>query len=198
MFSGQNETLYRGFRVLEDTYPCIYDPSNKYARPNGLVNIHILQAVAILGRDLSTNEVVHHVDENKWNYNFDNLWIFRSSADHASFHRGNPVAQTDEGIYYCPSVDLPNRCIDCGKLLKYSNCKHTKRCKPCYFKFLNTNSARIDKNRLKELLLCRNFLKMASVCGVTDNAIRKWCKYYGLPCKTSEIKKMTDAEILSL
>ena len=30
--------------------------------------------------------------------------------------------------------------------------------------------------------------------GVTDNAIRKWCKSYSLPYKASEIKKINDQE----
>jgi hypothetical protein len=28
--------------------------------------------------------------------------------------------------------------------------------------------------------------------GVSDNAVRKWCKKYGLPCKKNEIKKMRE------
>ena len=34
--------------------------------------------------------------------------------------------------------------------------------------------------------------------GVSDNAVRKWCKKYGLPQKVSEIKKYTDEEWLNL
>jgi hypothetical protein len=38
------------------------------------------------------------------------------------------------------------------------------------------------------------FTQIGKKFGVTDNAIRKWCKSMGLPSKSSEIKAMTDEE----
>ena len=49
---------------------------------------------------------------------------------------------------------------------------------------------------LKYIKLFRNdsFLSIGKQYGVTDNAIRKWCKVYGLPYKVSKIKKISDEE----
>ena len=33
-----------------------------------------------------------------------------------------------------------------------------------------------------------NFTKIANQYGISDNAVRKWCRYYGLPDKTSFYK----------
>lgn len=194
-----NEVYYEGFRVLYDRYPCIFEPTSKYARSNGIVNIHILQAVKLLGRDLKRGEVVHHVDENKWNYSLDNLWVFRSSADHTAFHQGVSAIKNSEGIYYCPILDVEYKCALCGKTLKkYSGVQNTKHCATCERKLRSLSSNKPGREELKHLLLCRNFLAIAKNKNVSDNSVRKWCKYYNLPHKTSELKQLTDEEILSL
>jgi len=42
------------------------------------------------------------------------------------------------------------------------------------------------------------FTQIANKYGVSDNAIRKWCKAYNLPTKKSEIKKYTKEEWIQL
>lgn len=48
---------------------------------------------------------------------------------------------------------------------------------------------------LYELLLNHPFTKVAEMFGVTDNAVRKWCKSYGIPYKTSEYKRLKQQNI---
>ena len=38
------------------------------------------------------------------------------------------------------------------------------------------------------------FTRIGEQFGVSDNTIRKWCDFYNLPRKVSEIKKYTDEE----
>ena len=38
------------------------------------------------------------------------------------------------------------------------------------------------------------FTQIGNMYGVSDNAIRKWAKGYGLPSRVSDIKNLSDSE----
>lgn len=38
------------------------------------------------------------------------------------------------------------------------------------------------------------FLQIGKKYGITDNAVRKWCDFYNLPRKVSDIKKYNEQE----
>ena len=45
---------------------------------------------------------------------------------------------------------------------------------------------------MKEEIRKYSFSQLSKKYNVSDNAIRKWCKSYNLPYKTSDIKKIPD------
>ena len=53
---------------------------------------------------------------------------------------------------------------------------------------------RPDREVLKRLIRTTPFLQIGEMCGVSDNAIRKWCKAENLPTKVSLIKQISDEE----
>ena len=53
-----------------------------------------------------------------------------------------------------------------------------------------TLERRPPKNVLKQEIKDSNFSAVGRKYGVSDNAIRKWCKFYNLPQKTRNIKTM--------
>lgn len=53
---------------------------------------------------------------------------------------------------------------------------------------------RPNREELKALIRIKPFTQIAKMYGVSDNAIRKWCKSEKLPSKSSEIKLYTDNE----
>lgn len=73
-------------------------------------------------------------------------------------------------------------CIDCGKEIKYG-----KRCKDCYH-FNSRKVERPNKEELLKLIHKYPFTYIASIYKVSDNTIRKWCKYYNLPYKKCDLK----------
>ena len=67
------------------------------------------------------------------------------------------------------------------------------RCKEC-----NDSHQRVvnrpSREVLKQLIRTTPFTTLGKRYGVSDNAVRKWCKMYNLPFKSSEIKKISDFE----
>lgn len=53
---------------------------------------------------------------------------------------------------------------------------------------------RPSSNELLELIKTTSFVKIGLLYGVSDNAIRKWCKLYGLPYKQKDIKNLINNE----
>jgi hypothetical protein len=47
---------------------------------------------------------------------------------------------------------------------------------------------RPDKDELLKLIMTKPFTEIGRMYGVTDNAIRKWCKSMGLPSTKKELK----------
>ena len=96
--------------------------------------------------------------------------------------------------------DISNRirekkkvCKNCGKLI----CDNAEYCVDCY----NLNR-RVVERPSREVLKyeIRNypFIKLSEKYGVTDNAIRKWCKSYNLPYKSTVIKSISDYEWVNI
>ena len=102
--------------------------------------------------------------------------------------------------YYKQTVDASKKreqklkfCIDCGKVIS----QNALRCSECAAK-----AERVvewpTREELKQLIRTIPFTTIGKRFGVSDNAVRKWCKKYDLPQKVSEIKKYTDEEWLNI
>lgn len=87
------------------------------------------------------------------------------------------------------SEELNKYCVDCGVRIA---CGAT-RCRPCHDKHQRVVE-RPSREELKQLIRITPFTTIGKQYGVSDNAVRKWCKMYNLPSKSSEIKKISDSE----
>jgi len=65
---------------LKNGYPVWKDKNKKYVHKTQ-VEKHILR------RELREGEIVHHVDNDKLNYDINNLIVLRSKEDHDKIHR---------------------------------------------------------------------------------------------------------------
>ena len=84
-------------------------------------------------------------------------------------------------------------CPYCGSKITDS----ADMCEDCWHK-LQRKVERPFREVLKEEVRTTPFLKLSEKYGVSDNAIKKWCKFYGLPYKKSEIKLISDEEWLNV
>lgn len=87
--------------------------------------------------------------------------------------------------YYTYKEKSQNYCIDCGKPIS----SLATRCVDCYAKYaqiVERPSAETLRNLLEQAKGC--FTEVGRQFKVSDNAIRKWCKQYGLPTHTKDYK----------
>ena len=171
----------------------IYMPQHPNARANGVILEHRYVAGQKLGRPLKPEEVVHHLDENRLNNDPDNLIVFKTQADHSAFHQGCETV-LDGDVYWCPNKhcyklnghSVKILCPICNEnyMLVDSN-----MCVKCA-RALQRKVDRPSKEELLELIKTTPFVKIGAVYGVSDNAIRKWCKQYDLPYKQKDIKQL--------
>jgi len=82
-----------------------------------------------------------------------------------------------------PRVRHYSICADCGKQID----SHSTRCDECSKK-LQRKVERPSKEELSQLLQKSNFSAIGRTYGVSDNAVRKWCKYYDLPYRKKDIE----------
>lgn len=64
-------------------------------------------------------------------------------------------------------------CVDCGKEISYQS----KRCTSCENK-RRIHEKPISREGLKDMIRNIPFVKIGKLFGITDNAVRKWCKWY--------------------
>ncbi len=75
-------------------------------------------------------------------------------------------------------------CPICNKnFLSYN----AKMCVDCYRNYQSKNVP--TKEELEKLIYNMPFVKIGKKYGVSDNAVRKWCKKYGLPYKYNDLHK---------
>ena len=160
-------------------YRCIYAPDYPRAMENevwaGYVYEHIVVAEQALGRPMFPNEVVHHLDFNRANNARTNLLVL-DRKQHTRLHewidRGAP------GLV-CSSAapDTPAFCPACGRTLQPGQNVY---CGPECQAFTGRKVERPSAKELECLMATTSWSAIGRSFGVSDTAVRKWAKAYGL------------------
>ena len=138
------------------------DRNHPLANSNGIVLLHRHVMSIKLGRWLKTEEIVHHIDNNKCNNNPTNL-IVVSASEHTHIHRG--YRKTAE-------------CLSCGKSFDKINSKQ----KYCSYKCYNIFCKKFNpsKKELHDLVWRMPTVRVAKLFGVSDKAVEKRCRLLGI------------------
>lgn len=87
-----------------------------------------------------------------------------------------------------------NHCKDCGKVIS----PKSTYCAKCAAKKKNRRKVenRPSKEELLDMVLHLPFTKIAENYGVSDKAIVKWCRAYGIPSTRKEIKNYINGAVV--
>lgn len=170
-------------------YWAVRRPEHHLATSDGYVYIHQLQAEKKLGRPLQQGECVHHINENKYDNDINNLMVFHSVSDHTAFHHGDDIYEMNN-IWFAKKKLIKDKnnksnkkiCPICKQNLM--DCK-AKQCRQCHLKKISKNIP--NKDDLEKLILKYPMTKIGQMYNVSDRAVRKWCKKYNLPFRQKDI-----------
>jgi len=82
-----NYVKRRGYRVDSKGYVSIYNPDHPNAMCGGYVPEHRLVMSEHIGRPLTDEEEIHHIDRDPDNNEIDNLVLCADHKEHGAYHR---------------------------------------------------------------------------------------------------------------
>lgn len=205
--SSRGQTYFRSGKSIKPFYSCkylrirLYDGKTPHTK-----SIHRIVATYFLQ---NTNpeifKEVNHIDGNRLNNNADNLeWCSRQYNMACYFEKHPEARKMSEAKKAACLLKTKNSkqhnehkyCSVCGKEASLKS--KTNLCPSCYDKAMTSPNRRKvlhpTREDLKNDIRIGNFKAVADKYRVSDNAIRKWCKQYGLPYESFKIRKMTDEE----
>lgn len=155
---------------LKAGYVIFRDHSHPLAYDDGAVYLHRHVASIKLGRWVTSEEYVHHIDENKLNNEPYNLEIL-SNSEHSKIHNPNNLSKI-----ICPT---------CKKEFQPISCK-IQYCSPKCYAVTTIKNTKITKELLDELIPKTSWRDLGNMFGYSDNGIKKRAKALG--CDTSNAK----------
>lgn len=181
---------------MHSDYRYVYMPTHPNASACGCVYEHILVAESIVGRYLNEDEVVHHKDKNRKNNTENNIMVFSSNSSHAKFHRHGCneelLIRSSDGVYTFDD-DLALKSTGESRLCPLCSSYKSRDAQLCIKCYRADNRRNVpSETTLKNELLQSNgnFEAVAAGHNVSSNAVRKWCKSYGLPHHSADYKNI--------
>lgn len=139
---------------------------------------------------------LHHINGDRYDNRLENLQILCPNC-HAltDNHAGKAHKQLKDKVNNCytnisvfdsaESRDISNKvtlvrrtCLYCGKLMT-SSCCDTYCSQKCY-RLASRRVVRPSKEQLQEMIWLKPTTQIAKDFGVSDKAVEKWCKAYGI------------------
>lgn len=143
---------------------------------------HVIVAEEMLGRPLKEGEVVHHLDFNRTNNSPDNLLVL-SGPMHMKLHTWLDKVEIIPKPEYQERINRGCvRCKVCEKPI-YPDMTYCSR--ECYNLDNSTviktnNRPKPSKEELEKLTKELPMTKIGEMFGVSNNAVKKWCKNHGI------------------
>ena len=183
-----------------NSYRLVFLPDHPRAMKNdnwnGYVYEHIAVAEDMLGRSLRDDEVIHHLDLNRSNNRKENLLVLER-GQHAKLHawldKGAPGVKASGGNGENSGkakVKEPSYCLVCGTTLQE---KQRKCCSVQCSRIFSRKVIRPSKEELTALLQTASQLAIGRLFGVSNTAVKKWAREYGITKPT--LSRATDTSV---
>lgn len=152
---------------------------------NGYVYEHIVVAEEYLGRIIRDEEVVHHLNGDRGDNRYCNLLVLEKSQ-HGKLHAWINSGATGLKIVESPikiRKTEPMFCECCSRTLQDAQ---ERFCSVDCYSMTVRLVERPTKSELKLDIENMPFTKIGKKYGVSDNAVRKWARQYGLPATLAD------------
>ena len=163
----------------------------------GYVYEHIVVAEKYNEAPLRDDEIVHHLDGVRDNNRYSNLLVLTQTQHgrlHAWLNAGAPGIERfrENGENSLKSKVVPNRfCLRCVETLQDNQ---QNFCSEICCSIHSRKVERPTKTQLEVDIQNMSIVKVGSKYGVSDNAIRKWMKSYGMNKATMSRAESTLSE----
>jgi len=84
--SGENNPAFNGGKYISNGYYVLFMPDHPNRDIKNMVYEHRYVMECKLGRYLTIEECVHHIDHNKLNNKPENLMLFKNNSEHIKYH----------------------------------------------------------------------------------------------------------------
>lgn len=191
--------IYRKPRIIKTSHytrfqdgviASLCDDKNGYKIFNTTINmkrknfkVHRLVAEAFCKGFSEEKNEVNHIDGKKDNNIYTNL-EWSSRAENMSHARESGLITFSERTVY--HYD----CSVCCKKFSSHDSRRVFCSQECSEKNRRKVKERPFKQELLKLLKSNSIVSISKIYGVSDNAVRKWCKSYELPYRKKDIKEM--------
>ena len=150
--------------------------------------IHDLETTDLYHKEIAekwkvSTETVQGINTGRYWYQDNKEYPLQKKHKKNSYHINPITKEREETKHYCQK---------CGKEIASSKAIHCMECARILSRKVERPSAEELFNYLKSIK--GNFLEASRHFGVSDNAIRKWCKKYNIPCCSSDYKNKKEIE----
>lgn len=139
---------------------------------DGSVYLHRHLASIKIGKWLTSEDHVHHIDENRLNNDSSNISVL-TAKEHALLHNGCV------GMYICPVCGAEFEPHNSKSIHCSTECSHTAAIK----------NKELTKEILDELIPITSWVALGNMFGYTDNGIKKRAKVLGCDIAKSKNKR---------
>ena len=185
-----NSLVYRVIKFIDNHIGYLFV---RLSNNSGYKNLYIHRLVYVTFVGAIPNGMqINHINHNKYDNRIENLEVLTASENQ------------EKSILFHGNSLLP-RCEQCGaKIRRAVISNYCNKCQPksdCDIQNKISNKQKVKNKPSKEILenLIQNhsFVKIGKIYGVSDNAVRKWCKTYDLPFRRRDIEQHYNANSMS-
>lgn len=125
------------------------------------------------------------------------ILISSGLSDKGSNYKRIHKIEEETNIKFPLIQHIDNYCKDCGKKIS-TKCIRCDNCNRQLQKNEGIKNKPISRDELKRQIRTMTFVQIGENFHVSDNTIRKWCKLYGLPYKSKDIKRISDEDWINV
>lgn len=165
---GRGRRIYGRENILCENSKCTRKSLKEFIRSNNLIEYKCAECPIV---DIHNNKPIvlqlDHINGRSDDNRLENLrWLCPNCHSQTETFAGRNAVR----------IKKVNNCVKCGDVIK----EHSTHCRKCQYAQHKPKKLHISKEELEKLIKEKPMTVIGKMFGVSDNAIRKRCKRYGI------------------